>query len=677
MNIRRHLILTYIALIPIFIIFISLILYTNTLINKIGKDIEEINDIKNQYTEIVVTLNNITLNWSGGKYLSNLVQKMTLFENEIIQLSDEIFAKKIYSQDLKENLLSIHKMWTFSSLVLHDLINTANTNEFKQLVQKLEANPSMQSLNDIWLNIFYSGEENYLKMNYKIYEIISGVEDYSTFYDTFRVLFGRILSGTTEAKTRIMSYQILTTSILVFLFIITFFILSFLFSAKLSCKITNSIRKLISFLGTSIEKVDYRPQDELKSLEKAVDLLIEHYVNISENTKKLSRGDITSGIQVYSKHDVVGIALNDVREYLCELNEASEFVQNGQYNVNVKIKSDNDLLSKTFNLMLDVINEKIRNLKNMIDTIEEGFIVIDKDMKITETNKKLLNLFGCKRKEEIPTGEDFFNRFPKDKELLMSLFKKKMITNHMSEIATAKGEEKPVKISSKIIDRDSKSKKIMFFVTDESWKVRINRERDILKTQTEIAELRALRAQISPHFLFNTLNAVNELIETMPEKAVEVIDNLSELFRYVLSSTKQNLVRMAEEIKYIQLYLDIERIRFGERLTVEYRFHNGIGDYQIPPMLFQPLVENVIKHGEDGQGKIFLGLSIKTNGSVIQIEIEDRGNGINSEPIEDLGVGTGVKNVNSRLRTLYNTYLTFINNKHGGLTVSFEVPIIV
>lgn len=676
MKIRRNLILTYFSLILIFIIFITLIFYTNLILNRIGDDIDEINDLKNQYTEILVNLNNINLNWSNGIYLSDLVQRMTVFENRLIKLSQEIFKKEIYSASLKKQLLSLQKMWTYSTLTLNELIDNASSREFQQHVAKLNTDPSMQSLNDLILHSIYSGSKNEKISNYHIYQVIDSIESYSTYHDTFSNLLSSLLFSTGNVREKIYRYQILIISSLSFIFFLSFFLLSFLFSSSISKRITTAIKKLTSFLGKSIEKIDFKHQNELESLSNSVDLLIDHYSNISDAARKLSKGDITSEIEVNSDNDVIGSALKNVLHYLRELHEASEIIQQGKYNVTINVKSENDLLSKTFNLMLDVINEKIGNLKNMIDTIEEGIIVIDEDMNISEMNKKILSILECKKKSLIKDGKDFIEYFVNDKQAIIESFNGKSLYNYMSEIKTSSKIIKPVKISSKNIDKEAYPKKIMFFVSDESWKVRLSRERELMKTQAELAELRALRAQINPHFLFNTLNTVNELIETTPDSAVDIIDKLSELFRYVLYSTKQNLVSINEELKYVQMYLDIESVRFEDRLILDYNIDLHVLEYMMPPMLLQPLIENVIQHGEDLYGHIYLRIDISKNKNLINFAITDRGN----SPIPDKNLsghdGTGIKNVNGRLKTLYNGELIFSKRNGKGLTVSFSVPVI-
>ena len=120
------------------------------------------------------------------------------------------------------------------------------------------------------------------------------------------------------------------------------------------------------------------------------------------------------------------------------------------------------------------------------------------------------------------------------------------------------------------------------------------------------AELKALRAQINPHFLFNALNAIAGLIHTRPELAEETVEQLAEVFRYTLRKSEKEWVRLDEELEFVAAYLRVEEARFGERLR-----GGGVGGCRrrgdaVPAMSIQPLVENAIKHGTstvEGPGK--------------------------------------------------------------------------
>jgi len=197
------------------------------------------------------------------------------------------------------------------------------------------------------------------------------------------------------------------------------------------------------------------------------------------------------------------------------------------------------------------------------------------------------------------------------------------------------------------------------------------------------AQLKALQAQINPHFLFNALNTVISFIRTKPNEARELLINLSEYFRHNLQSMgKFNTI--AKEIEHVNAYLFIEKARFGDRLNVEQDIDENILSYLIPSFVLQPIVENAIKHGiihkeEGGTIKI----KIKDAGEFIEFYVEDDGVGISKEGLKNVlkpycgsGAGIGLYNVNERLRSLMGTdsTLSIISEPKKGTRVTFKIP---
>src|SRR5207302_1998684 len=125
---------------------------------------------------------------------------------------------------------------------------------------------------------------------------------------------------------------------------------------------------------------------------------------------------------------------------------------------------------------------------------------------------------------------------------------------------------------------------------------RQQREREVLRLATE-AELRALRAQLNPHFLFNALNTLGHLMQTAPDRALATLYQLTGLLRAVLRRTNGQFVALREELEIVESYLAIERERFQERLEVTIDVPAEVRHARIPPLLLQPLVENAVKHG--------------------------------------------------------------------------------
>jgi len=168
------------------------------------------------------------------------------------------------------------------------------------------------------------------------------------------------------------------------------------------------------------------------------------------------------------------------------------------------------------------------------------------------------------------------------------------------------------------------------------------------------AELKALQAQINPHFLFNALNTISSLIDERPEKAQETIEKLADVFRYTLSASDKEFVMLREELEFIDSYLEIEKARFGSTLQVHRSIDPQVENVLIPSLILQPLVENAIKHGRNSKGEAYLEISAWRVGSRVQIEVADQGKGIpNVLKDKIFERGTGLRNVAERLRLIY------------------------
>ena len=191
------------------------------------------------------------------------------------------------------------------------------------------------------------------------------------------------------------------------------------------------------------------------------------------------------------------------------------------------------------------------------------------------------------------------------------------------------------------------------------------------------AKVEALKSQINPHFLFNTLTSVSSLIRSQPETARTVIQKLSGLLRKLMQSQEQ-FVSLREELAAIDEYLDIEVIRFGSRLSVKKSIAPDTLDVVVPSLLLQPLVENCIKHGfarKVGPGTITIRSRRERDLAVI--EIEDDGLGISGDRLTHaLSSGIGLSNVNERLRVLYGATgrLTITGSPGKGALARVEIP---
>lgn len=193
------------------------------------------------------------------------------------------------------------------------------------------------------------------------------------------------------------------------------------------------------------------------------------------------------------------------------------------------------------------------------------------------------------------------------------------------------------------------------------------------------ARLSALSSQINPHFLFNTLNTVSSLIRTNPEKARHVVYRLSSILRRLLRKS-DSFAPLREEVAFIEDYLSIELVRFGEKLRFVKEVDASVLDCQIPAMLLQPLVENSIKHGLANKlegGTIRLAATRSTDGGIL-LTVEDDGVGIEEARLSTLleQGGIGVSNVNERLLVLFGEkYRLSVNSRPGeGTRTDIELP---
>jgi two-component system LytT family sensor kinase/two-component system sensor histidine kinase LytS len=195
-----------------------------------------------------------------------------------------------------------------------------------------------------------------------------------------------------------------------------------------------------------------------------------------------------------------------------------------------------------------------------------------------------------------------------------------------------------------------------------------------LKEENKIAELKALKAQIEPHFLFNSLNVISAYCRTDGEKAKDLILNLSNYFRSTLE-IEGDFSTLEKELKLIKAYVAIEEARFSNRLLVKFFIDENLLNMKFPILLLQPIVENAIKHGilKKIEGGVVL-ISIRDSEDKIYVEISD--NGVGFEAIEESrSTGIGIRNVNTRLKLLYGEKCKLnIVSSSSGSSVNFCIP---
>jgi signal transduction histidine kinase len=208
------------------------------------------------------------------------------------------------------------------------------------------------------------------------------------------------------------------------------------------------------------------------------------------------------------------------------------------------------------------------------------------------------------------------------------------------------------------------------------------REQQVEKLATQ-AELRALRAQLNPHFLFNALTTIAYLVQEAPDRALDTIMRLTSLLRGVLRS-ESDYTTLGRELEIVESYLEIEQARFEKRLRVRVVVHPRLRDVRVPPLVLQPLVENAVKHGiapraEGGEVVVSADLQSGATGSS-ELVLRVRDSGVGATPIElahGRAAGVGLQNIERRLACQYGSGASLIVDSAPGIgtTVSIRLPV--
>ncbi|MYM28154.1 sensor histidine kinase [Duganella sp. CY15W] len=192
------------------------------------------------------------------------------------------------------------------------------------------------------------------------------------------------------------------------------------------------------------------------------------------------------------------------------------------------------------------------------------------------------------------------------------------------------------------------------------------------------ARLRALQAQIEPHFLYNTLANVVSLIGPQPAQAQHMLERFIDYLRATLSASRSEEASLASECKLIAAYLDVLKVRMGERLRYRIEVPDELRQFRIAPMLLQPVVENAIAHGLEPKvegGEVVL--SARVEGDHVSLRISDTGVGLNETAPRKPGGGVGLSNLRERLRSLYGAAakVELLENQPCGMTVRLMLPL--
>jgi LytS/YehU family sensor histidine kinase len=197
-----------------------------------------------------------------------------------------------------------------------------------------------------------------------------------------------------------------------------------------------------------------------------------------------------------------------------------------------------------------------------------------------------------------------------------------------------------------------------------------------LRNELFQSQLKALKAQIHPHFLFNTHNAIISLMyKEENEKAILMLSKLSDLLRLTLERSESQIVTLKEEINFVNLYLDIQKIRFEDKLTIVENIEKDLLSIKIPSFILQPIIENALEHGVvPGSDTGIIELNITSNNLQMQIMVKDNGVGLNNYK-----EGIGLSNIRSRLAKIYNNNfeLRLTDLKPTGTRVEITIPLFV
>ena len=194
-----------------------------------------------------------------------------------------------------------------------------------------------------------------------------------------------------------------------------------------------------------------------------------------------------------------------------------------------------------------------------------------------------------------------------------------------------------------------------------------------LKNLVTQAELKSLKFQINPHFIFNSLNSMSALTVIDPEKAKNMILKLADFLRYTLASNERQTTSLNEELKNIRLYLEIEKVRFEDKFEFEEEIEKECVNVKVPSMILQPLFENAIKHAVyEALEKVILNLTAKIKNGFMEIKVENNFDGDASTKS-----GTGIDNIKNRLELIYNRKdLINITKKKNLFSVTLYIPTI-
>lgn len=677
MTIRRRILGTYLMLIAIVLGYVGLSAYTREVRLNVQEDRTAILDLKNSWAEIQISLSDLVINWDDRRAYRRLLRRRSDFEQRLLTTTDRIADRAYYPDSVRRLFENLHEVWGMADAHLQRIEAAVESPEFEEVEQLLGRQPGLQRLSTLWVELLQEDTLTSRQLAYGVEQLVGEVEFFPIYAETVDNMFAVILSSTGEVQSRIIFVERVMQALFFVVFLVACIAIAVRFSHSLSHPIVQVANRLRKFIGrTGVEPV-HDDDDEVFVLSRTVSQLIRHYTQLSERAAYLARGEVGESHLHFPREGIVGRSLDEIAGYLEELSQTSEWIRDGEYGTQIRERSANDVLAHNFNIMSTVINEKIATLRSMFEAVDEAVFVVDEHDSVLETNSRFYKLFGIGEEEYEAAREQLCYAVAAQlRDTSEQVLSGEQLTDHYMNLSFRAGTEVPVKITARRLPEDERAvRRVMYLISNESWRSRAKRERERLRAQATMAELKALRAQINPHFFFNTLNSIAYLIETNPEDAVATLEKLSEIFRYALVSTKRDRVPLHEELGHVGRFLDIEALRYGAMLEAEFQVDEQLETVPVPPMLLQPIVENAVHYGADSTGAVRVEIRAERVGESISLEISDSG----SREVDPQSLlrssGTGLQNVNHRLKTLFGGQLAFQCRSPQGLAVELRIPL--
>ncbi|HUX22492.1 MAG TPA: hypothetical protein VMW69_14735, partial [Spirochaetia bacterium] len=474
MKIRRRIFASHIALVSLFLVFLAAYVYMGMVRTQTDSDLTRLYRVKSSWGDMLISMNNIVNNWDDGKSFTIFQARLDEFNNELTALHSSGTMRAYYPPELRTDIDALYRIWILAHDNINSIMDGINGSDFQRVVQPITREPGLQRLNHLWVQLFYAGTERQRSDAYVIRKVLDGIEFFPIYSDTITRQFDIIVTGTTSVYNRVVQVQWIVSISFFVLFLLVYFAFSLLFTRSISRPIIASSLKLTAFIGNSIEQSRREHSDELELLHDSVTTLIGHYTYLSRIAHRLAEGDIESSSFEFPNRGVVGNALFEVSLYLKRLAQVSDWVRDGDFGAQVELSSEKDVLGRAFNIMSREIHEKIMTLSRIFDSIDQAILVIDTNGEVVESNNRLLKLIdveSIQRMRDAGGLQPFLKDFPRIRD---ALIEGSWRENRPATVITTRGVKVPVRIVVRMLEPiEGHNDKIMLFITNESWKLRM------------------------------------------------------------------------------------------------------------------------------------------------------------------------------------------------------------